>query len=196
MTVPDGPEQDAAWVAIDVPLTPSRLAEFCVDVERLYRINPYLEFRRWHATARGAGVAFKNLSNGRDFEAELEVIRISELELAVRHDRGIKRETRFRIEPRDGGSRLVITDVYGATPSPDLAQVDRSLRAWGIALREYLQREARWGRFSAWRWYMRRVWVPMKPSARRITYIILVVTVAEIALLALVMAVYWAERSG
>jgi hypothetical protein len=41
---------------------------------------------------------------------------------------------------------------------------------------------------------MRRVWVPMKPSARRITFIILLVTLAEIVLFALVMAIYWAEH--
>jgi hypothetical protein len=196
MTVPDGAEQDAAWVAIDVPLPPSRLAEFCLDVERLYRINPYLEFRRWHATAGGAEVAFRNLSNGRAFEAAFTFVPLSEFEFAVRYDCGIKRETRFRMEPHVRGSHLVITDVYRAGPHPDLAEVDRSLHAWGTALREYLEREARWGRSRIWRWYMRRVWVPMKPSARRITYIILVVTLAEIALLALVMAIYWAERSG
>ncbi|MGQ0525389.1 MAG: hypothetical protein ACT4P8_17215 [Betaproteobacteria bacterium] len=196
MTVPGGAEQDAAWVAIDAPLPPSRLAQFCRDVERLYRINPYLEFRRWHATAGGAEVAFRNLSNGRDFEATLTFVPLAEFEFAVRYDRGIKRETRFRIEPHVRGSHLVITDVYASGPRPDLGEVDRSLHAWGSALREYLEREARWGRWRAWRWYMRRVWVPMKPAARRITYIILLVTVAEIALLALVMAIYWAERSS
>jgi len=41
---------------------------------------------------------------------------------------------------------------------------------------------------------MRRVWVPMKPVARRITFIILMVTLAEIALIALVLAIYWIEH--
>lgn len=189
--------QDAAWVAIDVPLTATRLAEFCLDVERLYRINPYLEFRAWHATADGACVAYKNLSNGRSYEARLTVVRPSDRELCARYDRGIKGETRFIIEPRTEGSRLTIREDYsGAGQNPDLAEVDRSLHAWGVALREYLQREARWGHIGPWRWYMRRVWVPMKPSARRITYIILIITLAEVALIGLVMAVYWAERGG
>jgi hypothetical protein len=34
----------------------------------------------------------------------------------------------------------------------------------------------------------------MKPSARRITFIILMVTLAEIALIALVLAIYWIEH--
>jgi hypothetical protein len=35
------------WVVIDTPLAPQALAVFCRDLERLYRINPYLEFHAW-----------------------------------------------------------------------------------------------------------------------------------------------------
>lgn len=189
---------DAAWVVIDAPLEPDRLADFCRDLERLYRINPYLEFRYWRSRDDGRiEAAFRNLSSGRDFEMQLTVDRASEPEFAVYYDRGIKRRTRFEVGPADGGSRLKITDDYGASAAgatPDTSEVDRSLHAWGVALHEYLRREARWGRYGLWRWYMRRVWIPMKPAARRITFIILLVTLAEIALFALVMAIYWAEH--
>jgi hypothetical protein len=43
---------------------------------------------------------------------------------------------------------------------------------------------------------MRRVWLPMKPAGRRITYILLAVTAAEIVLIALVMGIYWLESRG
>ena len=186
---------DAAWVTIDVPLEPAALAGFCLDVERLYRINPYLEFRRWRETAPGTfSVSMRNLSNQRDLELQLTLERVSERDFSVRYDRGVKRSTRFEISAAAGGSRLRITDDYGGAAEPDTAEVDRSLHAWGVALKEYLLREQRWGRIAPWRWYMRRVWVPMKPSARRITFIILMVTLAEIALIALVMAIYWAEH--
>jgi len=188
---------DAAWVVIETPLSPARLAEFCRDLERLYRINPYLEFSHWRALPEGgAAAAYRNLSNGRDVEVRLTAISEADGGCSVHYDRGIKRSTRFSIEPAPDGSRLKITDVYAATSAdgPDLAEVDRSLHAWGVALRDYLRREARWGGFLLWRWYMRRVWVPMKPAARRITFIILLVTLAELALSALVMAIYWIER--
>lgn len=189
---------DAAWVVIDTPLDPERLANFCRDLERLYRINPYQEFRHWrNRDASHFDAAFHNLSNAREFDLQLTLDRRSELEFVVYYDRGIKRHTRFQIEPGRVGSRLKITDDYGAAASGatvDTGEVDRSLHAWGVALHEYLRREARWGRFAAWRWYMRRVWVPMKPAARRITFIILMVTLAEIALIALVIAIYWAEH--
>jgi hypothetical protein len=185
---------DAAWVAVDVPLTPAALAGFCRDVERLYRINPYLEFRRWRETAPGAfAVSLRNLSNQRELELRLTLERASERDFVVRYDRGVKRSTRFEIDVTAAGSRLRITDDYSAATEADTPEVDRSLHAWGVALREYLLREQRWGWFAPWRWYMRRVWVPMKPSARRVTFIILLVTLAEIALFALVMAIYWAE---
>lgn len=185
---------DAAWVTIEVPLEPAALAAFCRDVERLYRINPYLEFRRWRETAPGAfTVSVRNLSNQRDFDLQLTLERASERDFSVRYDRGAKRSTRFEIDAADGGSRLRITDDYSGAAETDTAEVDRSLHAWGVALREYLLHDRRWGWCAPWRWYMRRVWVPMKPSARRITFIILLVTLAEIVVFALVMAIYWAE---
>jgi len=186
---------DAAWVTVEVPLDPAALAAFCRDVERLYRINPYLEFRHWRETAPGAfAVSMRNLSNQRDLELQLTLERASERDFSVRYDRGVKRGTRFEIDTAAGGSRLRITDDYSGAAETDAPEVDRSLHAWGVALREYLLRDARWGWCAPWRWYMQRVWVPMKPSARRITFIIFLVTLAEIALIALVMAIYWAEH--
>jgi len=186
---------DSAWVTIDVPLAPAALAGFCRDVERLYRVNPYLEFRSWRETAPGAFAAsVRNLSNQRDLELEMKLERASERDFIVHYNRGVKRNTRFEIDSTAGGSRLRITDDYSGTTAADATEVDRSLHAWGVALREYLLREQRWGWCAPWRWYMRRVWVPMKPSARRITFIILMVTLAEIALIALVLAIYWIEH--
>jgi len=195
MSHPGTMPADAAWVVIETPLSPGDLAAFCSDLERLYRINPYLEFGRWRGTAPGAfAVAFRNLSNQREFELLLALERTSASDFTVRYDRGVKRSTRFEIEPAATGSRLRITDEYHGTAAADTGEVDKSLRAWGVALRDYLLREQRWGRCAPWRWYMRRVWVPMKPSARRITFIILMVTLAEIALIALVFAIYWIEH--
>jgi len=195
MSDPEPVPADAAWVVIETPLAPGDLAAFCGDLERLYRINPYLEFGLWRVTAPGAfAVAFRNLSNQREFKLQMALERTSASTFTVRYDRGVKRSTRFKIEPAATGSRLRITDDYHGTAAADTGEVDKSLHAWGVALRDYLLRERRWGWCGPWRWYMRRVWVPMKPSARRITFIILMVTLAEIALIALVLAIYWIEH--
>lgn len=191
----DVPE-DAAWVTLDSPLAPDRMAAFCGDLERLYRINPYFEFRHWHNEPDGADVSYRNLSNGRDAVLRLTRLPDSVRAFTVRYDRGIKQSTRFEIESACTGSRLKITDSYRSAATPDAGAVDRSLHAWGVALHEYLQREARWGDVRLWRWYMRRVWVPMKPSARRITFVILLITLAEFAFFLLVMAIYWIEFRG
>ena len=197
MSDPGPMPADAAWVVIETPFLPEDLAAFCRDLERLYRINPYLEFRCWRSIAPDRiAVEFRNLSIRREFKLELALVvdRTAATEFTVHYSTGIKRSTRFAIEPSATGSRLKITDDYSGAPAGvDTGEVDRSLQAWGVALREYLLRDQRWGWCVPWRWYMRRVWVPMKPSARRITFIILLVTLAETALIALVMAIYWIE---
>lgn len=187
---------DAAWVRIETRLSAVALAEFCRDLERLYRINPYFEFQSWQTLPAGRYRArLKNLSIGREIDLEMSLHQESPYEFAVQYARGIKNSTRFTISPAPGGSTLVIVDDYSsAPPDANTDEVDRSLHAWGVSLREYLDRERRWGWCAPWLWYMRRIWVPMKPAARRITFIILLVTLAEIAFFALVIAIYWAEH--
>lgn len=197
MSGPGATPVDAAWVVIETTMPAATLAGFCHDVERLYRINPYYEFRLWrNLSANSIELDLHNLSIRRDFTGILSIERASALAFTVRYGHGIKRATRFEIEETGAGSQLRITDDYGDSgrdPEVDTEAVDRSLHAWGVALHEYLAREQRWGSVAPWRWYMRRVWVPMKPAARRITFIVLMVTLAELALIALVMAIYWIE---
>lgn len=194
------PATDAAWVAIDVPLEPQALSAFCQDLERLYRINPYLVINSWQNFENGRiRAVFRNLSNQRDFDLQISPESSSDCSFTIRYDHGAKRSTRFDVEATPGGSRLTITDDYtpaypGAPTDPD--EADKSLQAWGVALRAYLIRENRWGKLAIWRWFMRRIWLPMKPAARRITIVILVVTLAEVALFALVMAIYWIEQQN
>lgn len=198
MTGANAAPADAAWVVIESSMDVPALGHFCRDVERLYRINPYYEFRAWRNAGQDrVDIDLRNLSTKRDFTAQLSIERASDLDFTVHYDCGIKRATRFEIEASPSGSRLRITDDYGdagTDPHLDTEAVDRSLHAWGVALRDYLGREQRWAGYAFWRWYMRHVWLPMKPAARRITFIILMVALAEIMLIALVMAIYWIEH--
>jgi hypothetical protein len=79
----------------------------------------------------------------------------------------------------------VIVDDYEGLPEAEraarLAEVDKSLLAWGRALRKYFLRLARWSWVPGWRWYLRRVWIPMRPMARRIVWLIWIVTLLEFA---------------
>ena len=192
--------RDASWVIVDTPLELTALREFCGDIERLFRINPYLEFRVWQRTGDdGYHARFRNLSNGLAVALDMRVERESNDAFALVYRDSIKACTRFELRTTATGSRLTIRDDYGRLPEAEraqrLAEVDKSLPAWGWALHEYLRREQRWGRYAPWRWYMRRVWLPMTPRARRIVYVLLLLTVAELALIALVLAIYWIEAA-
>ncbi len=46
-----------------------------------------------------------------------------------------------------------------------------------------------------WRWYIRRVWVPMKPSARRIVWLLYLITVVEFFFFLFVLLIYLIEKN-
>ena len=198
MTQPSAPSgRDAAWVVLETSLQASELETFCRELERLYRVNPFLEFESWQQrTADRFRAVLHNHSSGLRVVLDGEVRRESSRAWRIVFAAGAKQCTHFEIEPWPGGSRLTITDEYRSvadgTPAV-AAEVDRSLHAWGVALKAFLERDRRWGWLPLYRVVMRKVWLPMKPAARRITFLVLVIGLADIALVALGLAVYWIE---
>lgn len=191
--------EDAAWASINTPLSVTELMAFCRDIERLYRINPMLEFQYFKDLGQHrCAYAGRNLSQETPFEFEY-TFTVTELSdgLQVDYDQGIRSRSLFKIEPAPQGSKLTITDYYERLPAEEreqhLHEVDKSLVVWANYLQRYLITWSRWSRFAPWRWYMRRIWQPMKPTARRITYSLLWITVVEIALIALGVAIYFFE---
>lgn len=191
--------EDSSWVVIDAPLAIGDLRAFCEDLERLYRINPYLEIRSWTpAGADAARVDWRNLSNQQAAALELHRTRESDDAFSIGFSEGLKRATHFRLEAAAAGSRLTVTDRYDGLPREErerrFAEVDRSLAAWGWALHAYLRREHHWGRNPLWRWGTRRLWLPLRPSSRRIGVLIGLVTLAEFAFFLLVALIWWSEH--
>jgi hypothetical protein len=191
--------EDAAWAAINTPLSVDQLHEFCRDVERLFRINPMLEFSSFESPGDNRySMAGQNISQETPFEFDVSFT-VNELPdgLQIDYDSGVKSSTRLMIEAAPQGSKLTITDAYERLPAQDreqhLKEVDRSLVRWAEYLQRYLISWRRWHRFPPWRWYMTRVWQPMKPMARRITYILLWISVVEVALIALGAAIWFVE---
>ncbi|MBM3569222.1 MAG: hypothetical protein FJX46_10780 [Alphaproteobacteria bacterium] len=191
------PAEDRAWVRIPTPLAPEALIEFCRDVERLLRINSMLEFERLGPAGEGRyELAALNLSTGQRIETAFR-IEPQDRGLRLIYESGLKTATEIAIEPGErGGARsfLVVTDDYAGTPEAErqarAAEVDRSLPWWGRDLHRYLGHWARWSGWAPWRWYMRRVWQPMKPKARRITFMLWVIAAFELAALVVVAAAY------
>jgi hypothetical protein len=191
--------EDVAWASVNTPLSVDVLKDFCTDIERLYRINPMLEFNRWESkTDNHFTFTGRNISQEQPFDFEYE-LSASKLNNGIRidYDRGIKSSTTFTIEPAPQGSKLTITDRYERVPTEKrkthLNEVDKSLSIWVQYLQQYLINWQRWSRFGLWRWYMRRVWQPMKPAGRRITYSLLWITAVEITLIMFGAAIYFVE---
>lgn len=191
--------EDSAWASINTPLSVSELQTFCRDVERLYRINPMLEFKHFKSLGQQQyAYAGRNISQETPFEFDV-TFTVNELPdgLQVDYDQGIKSRTLFKIEPAPQGSKLTITEYYERLPVEEreehLGEVDKSLVVWANYLQRFLITWSRWSSIGPWRWYMRRIWQPMKPTARRITYALLWITVVEIALIALGVAIYFVE---
>lgn len=189
---------DAAWVTIETPFDGASLRSFLDDVERLYRINPMLEFDEWRQAEENCyRLSARNLSNGRRLETFLTVDS-TEDGLMVRYSDGLKRSTYFRVEDRlDGDANLVVTDDYSGTPVEErearIDEVDKSLVQWGRALHQYLHRWKRWSWVPGWQFYMRRIWQPMKPMARRIAFILIVLAAAEFVLFLLFFIIFRLE---
>lgn len=184
---------DVAWVSIETRLGPAELLEFIDDVERLLRINPLLEFRKFQQTgAASYHVQARNLSNGHDIDALFDVRSLPN-GICLDYADGIKSLTRFEVEGEGPHAMLRVSDDYAALPLEQrqqrLDEVDRSITTWGRALHDYLRQWKRWRWLPPWRWYMTRVWQPMRPSTRRIVYMIWMISLFEMAALFIVGAV-------
>lgn len=189
---------DAAWITIETPFSKSELRAFLEDIERLYRINSMLVFEEWQQTGdQQYQLQAKNLSNGKSLASNLDV-KFSDSSVTVNYSEGLRTSTTFRVDNEiDGCAKLVVTDDYSGSSLAEresrIDEVDKSLVHWGNCLYRYLHQWKRWSWLPGWQIYIRKVWQPMKPTARRITYILLLITFAEFVLFLMVFTVFWLE---
>jgi hypothetical protein len=193
--------RDVAWVAVPAPQSPDELAELSRDIEVLLRVNPYYTFADWRQTGPASFHAeFENHSNQQQVKVDLDVSPGSGPGSQIASYRqGLKKRTFFSIEPHEQGSRLLIVDDYESLPESErearLAEVDKSLPAWGESLRIYFLRLRRWSWVPGWRWYMRQMWMPMKPSSRRIVWMLYLITIVEFLFFLFVLLIYLIEQN-
>ncbi|MXY15071.1 MAG: hypothetical protein F4Y53_05240 [Proteobacteria bacterium] len=192
-------QEDKAWVQFGMPLEPALLLEFFQDVERLFRINPYLVFKGWETISAGQyRLHAINHSQAPAFEIDTEItVRPVSNGLEIHYSQCLKSCTRITVQESSEGSSIVIEEEYEGIPVSErfdrLGEVDRSLTKWAEEIQQYLLQWQRWAWFSPWRYYKKRVWQRMKPSARRITFVLLCISAVEIALIGLGLAIYLAE---
>lgn len=200
--------EDAAWVRIPTGLARTDLLAFCHDVERLLRINSLYEFREWRPAGQDRFLwRARNLANGCTIETALRAIRQPD-GVRVVYESGLKTSTDFRVDALDAndqpassrGAVLVVTDDYSGTTEDERrarsTEVDTSLVSWGRDLQRYLRHWQRWSTFGPWRWYMRRLWQPMTPFARRVAFILIVIAAIEVILTLLAILGFYFFRAN
>jgi hypothetical protein len=189
---------DAAWVRVPAPLAPDELRTILTDPEFIFRLNPYYHVRDFRRTGPASfNARFRNDSNEQDLELGISVEAGNDGALTLRYDRGIKDRTVFAVEPAPAGSLLTVTDFYDRVPEDErrerMGEVDRSLPAWGNALRRYLLRWKRWSWLPGWRWYIHGPWKRMGPRARSIVWLLWVISIAEFVFFLFVLLIYVIE---
>lgn len=191
---------DSAWVSVATPLTPAALLSLLVEPERLFRVNSQWVFESWELLdPEHCRFRIYNRSNGQLWETAAKIQRLSD-GLRLDYGDGIKTSTQLRVEPLAEGARLWIIEDYGGLPEGErqgrLGEVDRSLPQWGRDLYRHLHAWARWSGLPPWRWFMERLWLRLKPQSRRLLRMLGWITVAELALFGLLVAILVLEGSG
>jgi len=192
------PDKDHAWVSIETPYDFNGVTAFLDDVERLFRINSQLVFEDWKSLGDGEyKFTANNLSNKKTLSTAFKAVREGDT-LTVTYSQGLRTTTTFRLDPQpDSTVNIIITDDYAGTPSDErqarVDEVDTSLVQWGRDLRLYLLNWKKWAWIPGWKWYMRRVWQPMRPMARRICYLLIMVTLLEFVAFLMVFTIFWLE---
>jgi len=191
--------RDAAWARVPTAYRPEDLARELADAEVLLRLNPYYYFSTLKKTGpKTYHAEFQNHSNEQAVTADVDVETAPGGGITLNYRRGVKKRTIFSIEPSESGSTLIVTDDYSGTPEAERrekeSEIDKSLTAWATAVQTYLARLKRYSRLPGWRWYIRRIWIPMKPSARRIVWLLYLITAVEFFFFCFIVAIWWVEH--
>jgi len=191
--------KDAAWVRVPTGYATAELLALLDDAEVLMRLNPYYYFKVWRQDGPNRFHAeFENQSNQQQLALDIESSTSAGQGVILTYRQGIKRRTMFTVEPSETGSTLVVTDDYAGASDADRQahepEVDKSLLAWGEALRVYFLRLKRYSRIPGWRWYIRHLWIPMKPSGRRIVWLLYLITLVEFFFFCFVVLIWWVEH--
>ncbi len=204
---PDHGGEDFALISVELPLSTGELYAFIQNIERLFRLNPHLEIKSWQEDAPGKIFAGKqirvdcmNEMNGQTQSLTLRVSDVQpEVSFTLNYDSGLKKATIFTVQSvASASSKLVVKELYPdeistAEKEKRLNEVDNSLLPWGAAIHRYFKRKSRWRWLPFHSWLQNSVWLGMTPRHRRISRMIIWVTVLEFVVFIFVFNIYWLE---
>ncbi len=179
--------ENAAWVTVPCNLDSQELASICSDVEKIFRLNPYLKIRIWQpSNIHSAHVNWENHSSHHVFVVDTNIqVQVEHNKIKIEYDSGPKKETQFLINELEKGSELIIVDDYGANKHTSYAEIDKSIKAWGASLNQFFSHYSVIKYIPFAKLLINKVWIRMNPMARRITYILFVITAVELLALLL-----------
>lgn len=199
--------EDSAWVSVDLPLPPGELYTFMQKIERLYRLNPFLEIKSWEEEKPGSIYSGKkirldsiNEMNGLQQKLLLEVIDVQpDVSFSLNYDNGLKQSSIFTVHGLTPySSQLIVKECYpseisAAERESRLNEVDRSLVPWGEAIHNYFVRRRRWGWLPFFNSLQDSFWLGMTPRHRRIARLLILTTALEFVVFLFVFIIYWLE---
>lgn len=179
--------ENAAWVTIPNKLNSQELKAFCENVERVFRLNPYLKIISWQTKDNHtAHVRWENHSSHHVFLVDADIsVNSNNQEINIEYHAGPKKQTLFILNAVNKGSELIIIDDYGENTHTSYAEIDKSLNAWGESLKQFFNHYAVIKHIPFVKFLINKVWIRMNPMARRITYILFVITTVELIALVL-----------
>ena len=193
-------QANTAWVAIAIPVPPHQLFDFLQNTERLFRLNPYLDIKKWTgvAGAKRFHIHALNEMNGVTYDLAITIESSQpDASLFLSYDKGLKRALEITLQPSADGSVLTLRDHYheptGENHEEQLKEVDHGLTHWAASIRQYVLGLQRWGWFWPYRWYRERFWLSMRPTHRRIARMLIWVTALEFIVFLFVFIIYWLE---
>ena len=98
---------NAAWVKIHTPLKSQELFSFCKNIEKLFRLNPFLKIDLWERKNQsGFNVSWQNHSNEEMFKVDTSIqVENKSNQIQVKYELDTKQTTTFIVNSLDNHER-------------------------------------------------------------------------------------------
>jgi hypothetical protein len=170
----------------DLKLKPDKVFDFLRNVKMMLDLTPYFEVKRVEkldGTSPSGETGYRlELIDDVTGQDSNDQITIEECREGGRIEWVFQSEGRrviFDIQPREGGSRLILKEIYLLSEDIKSGQIDRLSRDHLLWIRSIAQYLRLYEKNSLYNRIMRRIikktWLPMTPSQRRIALLILLI---------------------